>query len=79
MFNELREIKNPRVTHSCVWCYGKIKIHESHQQYVGMYEGDFQDWRVHSECLIPMKQSWKDYDNYEICSDGHKRGGLCQH
>jgi hypothetical protein len=48
-----------RKPHRCIWCYEQIEIGESHTRYVGSWEGEFQDWRMHEEC-------WTDYDlNYD--------------
>lgn len=37
--------------HRCQWCGDPILIGERHARYVGKWEGDFQDWRMHTECM----------------------------
>lgn len=39
-----------RKEYRCEWCGEKILKGEKHHKYVGMWEGDFQNWRMHSEC-----------------------------
>ena len=47
-----------RVRHRCEWCSGPIPKGESHYQSKGMYDGEWQNWRMHAECQA-------DYDlNY---------------
>ena len=49
-----------RKPHRCEWCYEPILKGESHQQFKGMWEGDWQNWRMHQEC----------FDAYEPDDDG---------
>ncbi len=39
-----------RKQHQCVWCFEFILVGESHAHYVGTWEGEFQNWRMHEEC-----------------------------
>lgn len=43
---------NPRARkqHRCEWCYGPIPKGEVHRHYSGMWDGNWQDWRMHNEC-----------------------------
>jgi hypothetical protein len=45
-----------RKEHRCEWCYQKILIGEVHARFVGKWEGEFQDWRVHKECEAIMQK-----------------------
>jgi hypothetical protein len=36
--------------HVCEWCAGEINRGEKHVQFKGMFEGDWQNWRMHNEC-----------------------------
>ena len=36
--------------HRCEWCGETIPKGEVHAKYTGMWEGDFQNWRMHQEC-----------------------------
>lgn len=74
-----RAVKKPKKAWPCAWCKGIIQAGESHQRYVGMYEGDFQDWRIHDVCIPPMEQSWDDNGDGMICDDKHNKGGPCEH
>ena len=68
-----RRVVKPRKAWPCAWCKGIIQAGEPHQRYVGTYEGEFQDWRVHEDCVIPLEKSWDGCDG-EICSSKHNRG-----
>ena len=36
--------------HHCVACDGPIPLNERHHHYRGIYGGDWQNWRMHTEC-----------------------------
>ena len=40
-----------RKDHRCEWCGEPIPMGEKHTQYVGMWENEFQNWRMHNECF----------------------------
>jgi len=63
-----------RKKHSCVWCYGHIVVGEVHYRYKGKFEGDWQDWRMHSECEEAHK---RESEGGEICPETHPRGRTC--
>jgi len=65
-----------RKIHKCVWCGEPILIGEQHHKWVGIFEGDFNNWRMHDECWDAAdRERSEDYH-----SDGsfepheHKRG-----
>lgn len=73
------EISHPkaRKRHRCQWCGEFILVGEEHQKTVGIFEGDFQSWRAHHECIHMMDCLRKTDDN--LCEDGfmpyaHRRG-----
>lgn len=39
-----------RKQYSCEWCGEHILLGEVHAHFIGKWEGEFQDWRVHREC-----------------------------
>ena len=43
---------NPKAAkdHRCEWCGEAIPKGEVHVQGSGMWEGDWQNWRMHNEC-----------------------------
>jgi len=47
--------------HVCVWCSGPIPQGEKHVLYVGEWQGEFQNWRMHEECY--QDASDNDYLN----------------
>lgn len=48
-----------RKPHRCIWCYEQIEKAEKHAHFTGKWNDEFQDWRMHEECL-------EDYDlNYD--------------
>ena len=45
--------------HRCEWCGQSIHKGEKHYQYKGVWDGEWQNWRMHEECH-------DDYDrNYD--------------
>ena len=40
-----------RKEYRCEWCYGPIPQGEKHAHFVGIWQGEFQNWRMHEECL----------------------------
>ena len=40
-----------RKQYRCEWCYGPIPCGEQHVQYKGVFDGSWQNWRMHEECL----------------------------
>jgi hypothetical protein len=77
-FNEFREISKPNKSHACAWCHEEIKKGESHLQFMGYWESEFQNWRIHHDCKKPMSQSSPYSDTGEICSGPHGRGWECE-
>lgn len=70
-FVDYRTVNRPTKAHRCVWCHETIAIGERHLRYVGVWQGDFQDWRVHLECEPYLIHS----DPSEgICEEKHRRG-----
>lgn len=39
-----------RREHRCEWCGQKILVGEKHFKFSGVWEGEFQNWRMHTEC-----------------------------
>jgi hypothetical protein len=39
-----------RREHRCEWCGQKILKGEKHYKFNGVWQGDFQNWRMHTEC-----------------------------
>jgi hypothetical protein len=65
-----------RKPHRCEWCGESIAQGEKHAHFVGKWDGEFQDWRMHSEC-------------YDVASEGdeldegfmpyeHERASACR-
>jgi hypothetical protein len=66
-FGETKDVVG-RKNYRCLACYEGIPQGESHKHFKGMWSGDFQDWRMHSECYTAM-----DYDDFE---DGFEPGSF---
>jgi hypothetical protein len=49
-----------RKEHSCGYCGWRIPVGEKHVQYVGVYDGEFQDWRMHNECFDDFNNSGEE-------------------
>ena len=39
-----------RKEHRCEYCYGPIPQGEKHPHFKGMWDGEWQNWRMHQEC-----------------------------
>lgn len=50
--SDFGEIKHPvaRKSYRCEWCFAPIPKGEQHAHFAGVWEGDWQNWRMHSEC-----------------------------
>lgn len=60
--------------HRCTWCQTMIQKGETHFQFKGMWEGDWQNWRMHSECGTAHSDETADG---EIHDEPHERGRTC--
>lgn len=61
-----------RKDHKCLWCGEMILKGEIHTQFKGLWQGDWQNWRMHNECIVPCGKD-TDYDE-GIEEYVHKRG-----
>lgn len=43
--------RKARKNYKCCWCGEEIEKGESHQHCTGHWEGDWQNWRMHTECF----------------------------
>jgi hypothetical protein len=59
-FGEGKTVKT-RKPHRCAWCYEKIEVGEDAYRYKGMFEGDWQNWHMHPECIKAFRQSGEEY------------------
>lgn len=48
-FNDITQPRAAKV-HRCEWCGELIEKGVIHVKFVGMFDGDFQTWRMHSNC-----------------------------
>src|SRR5208282_3933714 len=60
--SDFGEVTHPvgRKEHRCEWCYGPIPKGEKHARFVGKWQGEFQDWRMHNECLDASEDTRDD-------------------
>lgn len=73
-FGDYRVVK-ARLPHKCIHCQQDIIPGEVHNQYVGKWQGEFQNWRVHADCVLALERCQGDDD--ELCLHGHRRGLSC--
>lgn len=65
-------------TYRCAHCNEQIEKGEKHYHFVGKWEGDFQNWRMHTECEVAYRVIQKD-DPYAECGRGiYARGGTAE-
>jgi hypothetical protein len=74
-FGEGRTVKAGK-QHQCIWCYDPVVVGEYHHHYKGMWESDWQDWRMHLDCLKACREE-QDGDS-EVHDEGHERGRTCE-
>jgi hypothetical protein len=48
-FGEMKAVTGKK-DYRCEWCGETILTGERHDHYVGKWEGEFQNWRMHVEC-----------------------------
>lgn len=68
-------------SHRCVHCIERIAPGTKHTRYVGVWGGDWQDWRMHDECLDASDRTRRENGlNHDdpLCEDGHLRGLSCR-
>lgn len=59
---------------TCQWCHDPILVGERHFRFTGKWQGEFQDWRMHSDCEDAHQS--ETYEG-EICENAHQRGRTC--
>jgi hypothetical protein len=69
--SDFGNITSPRARkqHRCEYCYGPIPKGEQHKKFVGMWDGDWQYWRMHNECLV-THNAGNDYDDGFLPGEG---------
>ena len=55
-----------RKEYRCVACYSRITNGESHYHYRGLYEGEWQNWRMHRECEAAYDKASREDGVYEF-------------
>lgn len=67
-----------RKPHRCLWCMDEIRVGERHHRAGGKWEGEWQDWRMHLECVEAHHREDKESGgDGEVCNEGHQRGRTC--
>ena len=66
-----------RKQYRCEWCGEWILVGEKHKKFTQIFEGDFQSWRAHPECVYMMDHLMSENDY--LAEDGfqpqqHRRG-----
>jgi hypothetical protein len=65
----LTKMPKGRKDHACAWCGQTIPKGEQHIHFTGVWQGDFQDWRMHDEChnlasdTGELQEGFNLYDN----------------
>ena len=68
-------------SHRCIHCIERIAPGTKHAHYVGVWERDWQDWRMHDECLDASDRTRREEDLHHddpLCEYGHLRGLSCR-
>lgn len=61
-FGEMKTVVGKK-DYRCEWCGETILKAETHHHFVGKFEGEFQNWRMHSECNEAYSSSWRDFQD----------------
>ena len=62
-------------SYKCAYCIDRIAPGTKHLHFKGVWEGDFQSWRMHLEC---EQAHGHNYTDGAICEEGrHLRGFTC--
>ncbi len=61
--------------HQCAHCLQDIIVGERHRKYTGVWQGDSQNWRIHSDCFEPLRECQNE--DGETCPERHERGKSC--
>jgi hypothetical protein len=61
-------------SHSCIWCQTPIQKGETHYQFKGQWEGEWQNWRMHGDCTGAHDDETQDG---QIHDHPHERGRTC--
>jgi hypothetical protein len=67
-----------RKAHRCLWCWGLIDKGGPCVSVNGMWQGDWQNWRMHIDCYDASQESDSEIDD-PICPERHERAGTCKH
>ena len=65
-----------RKAHGCDWCPEQIAVGEVHDTYVGIWDGDFGQIRMHADCYRAMLAD-PYCDSEYMCGELHARGQSC--
>lgn len=68
------KIVSARKAYTCEWCANPIPVGERHFQFIGKWQGEFQNWRMHPDCEDAHQR--ETYEG-EICEATHWRGTTC--
>ncbi len=63
-----------RKPYRCLWCGERIEQGERHYHFVGSWHGDFQDWRVHTECEVAYRELQRIAPDAELGNGDYQRG-----
>lgn len=66
-------------SYRCIYCIDRIAPGTKHFKFVGIYQGDWQNWRMHLECIKAHEDNnySSAYEDGEICPERHRRGFSC--
>jgi hypothetical protein len=64
-FGEGKWVKTRRA-HRCEWCGEGIDVGSRAYRYCGMYDGEWQNWGMHEECLdVYALNGYEEFSPYE--------------
>lgn len=55
-----------RKQYRCAWCGEEILVGEVHAHYVGVWESEWQDWRMHEECYQDVQDTDEFQDGFTL-------------
>ena len=64
-------IPTAQKNHVCEWCGEEIPIGETHFKWTGKCDGEFVQWRMHSECYRAIQRERKEADWWDGSFESH--------
>ena len=62
----------------CAWCGEMILVDEVHAHYIGVWDGEWQNWRMHEECFDDASTDDGISDGFMLYEAERSKKGMVQ-